>query len=360
MPNLTYLIGAGASCQALPLVKDIPERLKNFKNVCKRYDLGDENNIQETDRNKFVKDLDWLIEECINHASIDTFAKKLYLAGQEEELLKLKIILNKFFVAEQLLKGVDKRYDAFFAALLNRGPSGALVFPKDIKVISWNYDRQIEFSIGQFDSDIRDDPDNDKQTRLIERKIQIYPQHEKINIDTWDTDLNPNEFCIFKLNGTFGGSLVKTDGFKNDPFNIIKFTKENNDPIVEQEIKIKCLGNYSNTIDAINTKGHEIGKLEPAILFAWEERPLSEKVRSLAIRAIQNTEYLIIIGYSFPTFNRSIDKEILSSINPRKIYIQDIESGVLGVEQRLSSILGPGATIEGITNVDEFYVPYEY
>lgn len=70
------IITFGGACpniiEGLPLVVDIPSRLTYVINE-----------IEKTDINKNIEillnDLEWLANECKNHATIDTFAKKLYL-----------------------------------------------------------------------------------------------------------------------------------------------------------------------------------------------------------------------------------------------------------------------------------------
>jgi len=102
--NFTYYIGAGASCNVLPLVKQSAE----------------------------------------NHASIDTFAKKLYIKNEQHNLLRLKATLSCYFLILQGLNNVDQRYDTFFASITNKDENENVILPDNIKIISWNYDIQFE------------------------------------------------------------------------------------------------------------------------------------------------------------------------------------------------------------------------
>src|SRR5688500_11353760 len=111
MKHITYLFGAGASCGVLPLNKDIPARLFKLIEELKkiRYTYGEDNQLKEN----LITDLQWLYTESDNHASVDTFAKKLYIKQQWQELKRLRLALSVFFVCEQLRKIPDKRYDSF-------------------------------------------------------------------------------------------------------------------------------------------------------------------------------------------------------------------------------------------------------
>lgn len=59
------------------------------------------------------------------------------------------------------------------------------------------------------------------------------------------------------------------------------------------------------------------------IKFAWEETKETKSVRNLARQIIRCSEIVVVIGYSFPIFNREIDIEIFKEFKGKKIYIQD-------------------------------------
>ena len=71
-------------------------------------------------RNSYVNELKKLIQECGNHLSIDTYARILYLKNDLGQLEITKFIFNEFLIYEQIINGVDKRYDGFFAALIKK------------------------------------------------------------------------------------------------------------------------------------------------------------------------------------------------------------------------------------------------
>jgi hypothetical protein len=78
-----------------------------------------------------------------------------------------------------------------------------------------------------------------------------------------------------------------------------------------------------------------------------------------ALSSIRGSEILVIIGYSFPFFNRNIDQRIIKCFTTnRKIYIQDPK-----FEEVLSNLesIAPGASrnLVQVKNMDQFYLPGE-
>ncbi len=79
---------------------------------------------------------------------------------------------------------------------------------------------------------------------------------------------------------------------------------------------------------------------------------------------IKGTTILVVIGYSFPFFNREVDKKIINNIKKsgnlfKKIYYQDpIKDG-----QQLRSqfdIKAGHVEIVHIKDTTNFFVPFEY
>ena len=305
MTHVTYLFGAGASKNALPLVFEFPERIENCIQILKEEinQLDDtpftELNISKSKRTlqtEFIDALYWMQSECKNHASVDTFAKKLYLRKDTAELMQLKATLSCYITMEQILNKYDKRYDSFFASILN---TSCFDLPSNIKILSWNYDSQIEIAYNAYSD-----------------RNHISLNHETLNICTKFTKskANPDKFGIFKINGTtgYGGS-----------FGVVP----NNDSMICElnkagiEIIINCYGNL------------KYKKYNSQLLsFAWEDQELKseENIVGQSIIAVKNTEVLVVIGYSFPFFNREVDRKIIGSMNQlKKVYFQSPEAAAL-------------------------------
>lgn len=78
---------------------------------------------------------------------------------------------------------------------------------------------------------------------------------------------------------------------------------------------------------------------------------------------VADTRTLVIIGYSYPRFNKEIDKQILESMSSLKtIVIQDCtEVACQEIEKNIRSLIDSSyITFEYRTDVSKFHVPYEY
>lgn len=73
----------------------------------------------DTAKKMLVQDLTWLKTASESHATIDTFAKKLFLKGQLKNFNKVESLLSIYFIIEQAINKIDGRYDTFLASVLN-------------------------------------------------------------------------------------------------------------------------------------------------------------------------------------------------------------------------------------------------
>lgn len=353
--NITYLIGAGASFHALPIVEKIPERLEAFAeqfkmpdfdyvlsnesdgnmalSYLKKFDFRDDKLREYEKIAAFYNNILWLKKESFNHSSIDTFAKKLFLSKNYNDLRKLKFILSCFFLYEQTYN-FDKRYDSFFASILE----SLSELPKNIKILSWNYDSQFEIAfMNLINSEIVS----------ARRTLNVLTKQDNIN----DINLN-NKFCVFKLNGTTNlrhenlETLDLIDDFRNDDQLITtRFTE-----LFEKDFSRKVNSNMS---------------------FAWENHDEKSSFNSALKNSILETEMLIVIGYSFPFFNRKIDQFILDSMPKlKKVYVQDpnyapdiiekIKGLIPNYNEKLVTKDSRRISFIPRTFVDQFFIPIEF
>ena len=116
-----------------------------------------------------------------------------------------------------------------------------------------------------------------------------------------------------------------------------------------------------------------------ALNFSWETPEDFEhlysnysKVKDYAIQIMRETDILVIIGYSFPLFNRNVDNELIKAAienhQAKKIYIQDRNAIELkSVLQKSFAQLNPtpgigtylDSDIEAVTFENQFVLPYE-
>ena len=312
--------------EGMPVVTEIPGRILYICYIIRNSDSSlDLTNISnkptsllEDTKKVLLRDLRWLYDGAIKHATIDTFAKKLFLTGKTEEYNKLKKLLAIYFIIEQIINKPDSRYDTFLANILTPN----LEIPERMKILTWNYDSQFEIAFNEYKSQIN-----------TPRDIGCYSLHDN------DLTIQPS---IFKINGT--ASFKDWGSLANVKNNSNKLSKE----VVDKIIKA-----YKDDISLLS--------------FAWENTGL--KNSNTAVRTfIQNIQFaktLVVIGYTFPFFNRLVDKEIIGSLNNlKKVYIQDPRADE--VAQSIDAVLASSQkppinplSIIPITNCNQFYLPAE-
>ena len=238
-----------------------------------------------------------------------------------EKFLKLR---GCFFILEQLKYPADKRYDAFLANILSY-PGKKI--PNDITILTWNYDSQFEIAYREFNSTNQPSASYWKGVR---KQLGIKDSH--------DTEFENGK--IFKLNGT---AIF-------DYFHSFSLLGES------------CVDDFKNTIGSI-ADVHTQFNPNNHLYFAWESSPTSQYFKELYPH-ISNAETLVVIGYTFPYFNRVIDRSIFETMGSlKKIYIQDPFAE--RIHQNINPVLSVTHTsinkvqIYELKDVDQFYLPAE-
>ena len=329
---------------------------------------------QNNANHDIINDLKNLRSASAEQQSIDTYAKMLWLKNDFENLKKTKHLIVLFFEIFEYLKKLgepsflwntlpdkqpfDNRYDAFLAGILNQGTDGRVKFPQNINVLSWNYDYEFEKAVLKYTNDeyiesccSRPDFNIIFKNKLYNNTFDNIAKNMrlvKINgfIGLWRIvpDNNNNNYNNYPALG-YNSAIIR---YKKDEYtteNIIKFYKEN--------IKKK--------------------EFDPAISYSWEEDNNNNNALSHAKDIMAKTDILVVIGYSFPYFNREIDRQLLSSDNSKqlsKIYIQDpqaadIKETIQGFRDDWDYINPTTGNIlykfpfQLITNSNQFYMPHE-
>jgi hypothetical protein len=171
MSKVVYLLGAGASygirhkeapagtksliVEGLPIVKEINDELNvviDWLKVERETDkttivefLDKKSSVEEL-KPSLIEDFNWLKENCAKHATIDTFARKLHIRCEAQSYSRLKFLLSTFFLIEQVIHPYDKRYDTFFANIVNRNGE----IPDNILIMTWNYDIQLDIAYDEY------------------------------------------------------------------------------------------------------------------------------------------------------------------------------------------------------------------
>lgn len=354
MSKIIYYIGAGASYgnknkrelldegtenerllvhEGLPVVNELAKSLVAFQEAVRNVDIIASKNYAFMDkyktigtdinciRSQLLEDIKELHKAAKEHSTIDTYAKKLYLTKQVSQLEKLKNVLATFFIWIQLESKTDQRYDTFLANILQMNN---LSLPLNISVISWNYDSQFELAYKNYSNN----------------NLPIY---DKLGENSMQN--NQNSGVIFKLNGSanFGD------------FNMVDYILNHREKDVHPLIQ---LIEYYGHLEA-DTK--ELGfDFHSHLSFAWESTVRQKEMITTINQITSDTDAVVVIGYSFPYFNREIDRAIFSKIPSLKtIYIQDPNPE--SVEPSLRAVLDENTNvkIEYQKDCTQFYLPRE-
>lgn len=364
MKRVTYLIGAGASAEALPVVFGLPKRFKFF------IDLMNNTSISGGLHPDTMGDLNYVLRNIENHSTVDTYAKKLFLQNPDlranKEYDRLLNSLSCYFIYEQLKKDktvkenavlnrefykerpdfdflnaihndLDKRYDTFFATVLTHDRStNQLILPKEINIISWNYDSQFEKAYMNYSGMSYDDS-------LDALNFIGLKDGEKVRV---------NQSSFIKLNGT-AGFFTDKDKF-GDLFDYSAHEMNEETVGIFKKILSSGRSEYKNSLR-----------------FAWVESDCSKYAIQAAIDVLKNSDIIVIIGYSFPYFNREVDRKIFSGVSVHtkgmirtqtdsfsKIYIQAPTNSIKSISKRFEAIK-PNSIVEEVTEVDQFLIPNE-
>ena len=339
MSRIVYYLGAGASVgqrddtgaiiSGLPVVSEIPSEFDLFRDSIARAEIPEGGAVfqnlyridSETARRAqeyMLKDIDSLKDGIREHATIDTYARKLYLTGDSQSLEKLKDVLCSFFIWEQLEHKPDNRYDTFLANILE---TTTLALPPEISLISWNYDSQIELAYRAYSP----------RTPLpvFEKNIQY----------EWPS--LPTAGRIFKVNG----SATFIEG------SIIRFILDDNS--ISKEMQL--IQFYSSVRFGDSSWG-----FKTHLSFAWEKTKNQDKMMESIVSTVDDTEQIVVIGYSFPFINRAIDRAFFASMRRlKKIYVQDKHCDA--VMQSLAAVLPAftQAQVVPVHDCTQFLLPME-
>lgn len=173
MGYVTYLLGAGASANALPLIGNMAERMDAFNKWMK----------WRCEREPFYKANHELfhvfVKNVQEYGTPDTYAKMLLFEGKHDYYEKFKDYLSAYLIFEQMaiidplnvnefyrtiqktedrddrikmLQNIQKRFDSryaqFLASIFDRITEKSISESK-VRIITWNYDLQFAILMSQ-------------------------------------------------------------------------------------------------------------------------------------------------------------------------------------------------------------------
>jgi hypothetical protein len=338
--DLTYILGAGASFQSIPVVKTFNKRFLQFGSY-----LASRGKIfADTERQKHdeaAKAIAGIFNDFSSHQSFDTYFKKLFHFGDSAKINLGKRLLNLYFLWEHSSSSMaitalsnkpnfeifekqsqfDKRYDALIAGLLYP-ISGSSEPICNVNFISWNYDINLLHSIKNF-----------FYSNML---YKDFLKKVKKSQFLWEIG---SKIKIVNVNGSFYSSNINS---------VADLTNINMDNFIEEKVNNGYHVNKSIDEDA------------EGIRFAWELGDLDKRsLNDTLCKIIRGTENLVVIGYTFPLYNRLIDLGYLrqEDLLSKEIVIQDPQAEVL--KKNLLDIyrISEGSKIQIVPNCDSFYVP---
>jgi len=362
--KITYLLGAGASYNACPILNELGEKMIEMA-VTHLLELGvtfdynydfNKNTFSRGHSINILQDIGSFGIKACEFGTIDTFAKKLSLNDRNSSTLqRLKLALSSFFLLWETTSStikkrnsnnkeneakpffnIDLRYLSLLATFLEKNNDNFPKMNENIKFVSWNYDMQLEKAFKSF---INDD-----------LKISIDDVNNFFKFK-YDTKKDIQNLDLLHLNGYCG----------------YYYDNDNNPVKKYDEYSILNINNSKNIIDVLKTIEHNFEyvnnlriRVDDHINYAWEQNELAQQKREYAKNIFQNSDVIVVIGYSFPPFNRKIDQMLFYELKGRKtkVYYQDPNAS----ENLIKTFINPKECEVTILKdrPDQFFVPYEY
>jgi hypothetical protein len=329
-PKITYLLGAGASSFAHPLAKSTPDS-RSYSEALYSFIVDNRNVFNEAlggviNFEDIFKKYTAIADKCRLYGTPDTYAKWLYENNHNENYNCLKKLISTYFSYNdhKLNSHSDsnnkKDYRAlpFLTSILENGK-----LPENIKLVSWNYDSQIEIAA-------------QNNTSHVNKYLKGFT--------SWPNSINSNDPSFIRENKE--PFLLHLNGLAGFKYNKMLLAEESITPFIE-----------------LAATNHE-----PLLSFSWEVSNseilpgFNLNRLEVAKNMVKSTEYLVIVGYSFPFFNRKVDKLLLEEMSPslRKIYYQEPNKDILPEDLiNKFDVNIPADKIKMIRDVGQFYIPHE-
>ena len=405
--HVLYLFGAGASVNAIPVIDEIPDDMKDVANKLQQWHEKHEDQIEEKIKEKIkniCKALDELADAVNkeNSITVDQYISSLYNHGKidsearekckkSRNTLALYILLRQFFQAHEKTK-MEGRYGDW----LRETAKDCLQkdFADKIRFLTWNYDIQLELAYWQHflkkdyedlfrifnaflgpksgmcgnatksisSNDPKEEPQSDifslgKFGMHLNGTVHVKDEEEQ-PIDTH----NPDAFSISHPGATDGRQKFKLDML----FSTMLLP---DNPLSQEAIVgffstlLERAENYTVEFhweihEADNVLSLGKGKISgsnlayPDLKYISYGDALKKKIKAM----LENVVCMVVVGYSFPMYNRGVDQFIIDCMKGKKIYIQDIRAE--GVAKKvIQEFQLNEKDIVPITDTRAFYLP---
>ena len=273
----------------------------NIPRVLEINKSGNDNEKIKVQLKKISETLRFYGEKAIEFGSIDIYARRLALLKQKSKLNELKQYLSiyldlweKFLYLantldrEEFFCKIDKRYYSLLSIILQENNPHPKI-NDNISFISWNYDLQLEMAYASFM------PNDIESLENINSGFNFMG----------NSDVNRQN--VIHLNGHRG------------------FFKSGDKSYETERTQFKSLEEY---LLGLLDNNYQFRKstmdFKDYIKYAWEEGNKDNLEKAKLV--MRDTDILIIVGYSFPSFNREIDMELIRAFEEtsyHKIIYQD-------------------------------------
>lgn len=320
---ITYLTGAGASANSIPTVStffscDTSINFIEGLKIASKKHLGNR-------RSQIAIELIKEFESASRSSSPDTHASSI--RHFEERYVNFKSIIASIVLLSEFKSGLDRRYDNLFHALIDE-PKKLDLSSEKSAFITWNYDSQLETALS------------------VRTNCSIHILKNKLYSESYSTD----KISIIKLNS----KALQADSIGSENSKIQYNLGGFNGDTIEQR--------FADYLVELSHAGNN--KLHEMINYSWDRRGANDALTD-ACRIMNETTELVIIGYSFPSFNRIEDYELLNSLHSDAIiYLQcngnASESGNKITQSRLQGLFKFRLKnmIQPMYDSTQFYVPF--
>lgn len=309
-----YYLGAGASFGTLPLMAGMKSALENY--------LGKLSNPEYTGivpddvTDELRSNVISILEKLPEYRTIDTYIKEL--TDDPGTYTRVKNTLIAAFYFWEYTGKANAKYQSLIANYIHKRVNDAPVLKRPLHIVSWNYDNEVERSIGKYFAYA--------DFGLIYEGL-LYSHH--IGAGEKDKAL----VHLYKLNGS--ASFVNEAKIFGPSFY---------EELTIDKATQKSIGLYQN----LKMKAYQ-----GFMRFSWDEYPEKKQLIRNVKNILERCDHLIIIGYSFPSFNTDVDSELLKSLNQSaRITIQCAEHN-LQVKSKLTRMLNLGRHSENRIYLDD-------
>jgi hypothetical protein len=198
----------------------------------------------------------------------------------------------------------------------------------------------------------------------VQEDLQCYPTIKLDEVPKPPLNQLKRQFNHIKLNGT----SAFTDGDDSDLFNFKKHCANGDSyDIMKQALfldreKLKNRLHFAWEDDIKFTEEGVQLVIPPINIERKADRSQFTELQEARFRAMnlfEASDIIVVIGYSFPDFNRRVDKEIFSKFRG-KLVIQSpeadkIKQKIRGVNPEIKE-----KDMETMTEKDSFFIPYEF